>query len=47
MPLNLKNFNDENDKKEVFAYLHGIYIEALKFDPYDIEANFNVGCLFL
>jgi len=44
-PFNLKIFDDE--KKEVFTYLHGVYMEALKFDPYDIEANFNVGCLFL
>ena len=43
--MNLKIFDDE--KKEVFTYLHGVYMEALKFDPYDIEANFNVGCLFL
>lgn len=32
---------------EVLPKLRAIYERALSFDPYDIEANFNLGSIFM
>jgi hypothetical protein len=33
--------------EELFNQMHSMYLEALKLDKNDIEANFNLGLLFL
>ncbi len=37
----------EEDKKQLFKDLVGIYRQALQIDPEDVEANFNMAMLYL
>ena len=31
----------------IFTFLKRLYLEALRYDPNDVEANFNLAGLFL
>lgn len=33
--------------ENLFETLHGLYQQALAVDPIDVEANFNLGLLYL
>jgi len=33
--------------RDLFEELNKIYVKVLEFDSYDVEANFNLGLLYL